>query len=79
MKSSVIRRNLFFVITVMLAASQVMAQMPQDAPSPEYWPTRGWRMTTPEMHQYGSHSQIIIPKYIRLDLEELKKCLRAGD
>ena len=65
MKSSVIRRNLFFVITVILAASQVMAQTPQDSPSPEYWPTRGWRMTTPEQQGVDSNKLADTLDYIR--------------
>src|SRR2546423_6440862 len=42
------KRCLLLIFTALLVAAQVSAQTGQNAPSTKYWPTRGWRSSSPE-------------------------------
>jgi len=54
-----------FLLAVTLTASQVIAQANGQAVSPQYWPTQGWRATTPEQQGIDSAQLAEVLDYIR--------------
>ncbi len=62
---NVTHRCLFLVLVAILAASQVSAQAIRQIPSPDYWPTQGWRSTTPEQQGIDSAKLADALDYIR--------------
>ncbi len=45
---NLLKRCLLLIFTALLAAAQVSAQTGQKTPSTKYWPTQGWRSSSPE-------------------------------
>lgn len=57
---------LFLILHVIaIFASQVSAQETRETPSPTYWPTQGWRSTTPEQQGVDSAKLTDALEYIR--------------
>src|SRR4051812_42221711 len=51
---NLLERGFLLILTALLAAAQVSAQSGQNAPSTKYWPTQGWRSSSPEQQGMDS-------------------------
>lgn len=58
-------RRLALFAVILFASHAVMAQSIQSSESPEYWPTHGWRSTTPEQQGLDSSKLADVLDYVR--------------
>lgn len=58
-------RRLALFSVILFASHPAMAQSIQSSQSPEYWPTHGWRSTTPEQQGLDSNKLADVLDYIR--------------
>ena len=58
-------RRLALFAVILFASHSAMAQSIQSSESPEYWPTHGWRSTTPEQQGLDSNKLADVLDYVR--------------